>query len=120
MTDLKNIKKKIIRLLGKFSEIRGNGITSMQTEIESPEGVVTISEYVVLDCGCHFDHAKIFVDKWSGKTVCDSCCCMCAACGQKLWVEMATKIGNAYLCPEHRFSGTIMLALTELAKRKED
>jgi hypothetical protein len=116
---LTNVKKKITRLMGKFSEASRDGTTSIQTEIESPEGVLTTSEYIVCDCGHHFDPSKIFVDKWSGKTVCEACCVTCW-CGRKVWVEVATKVGDAYLCPDHKVSGMIRLAMEAITKRRED
>ncbi len=113
------LKKKIIRLLGRFSDVSRDGMTSVQTEVESADGIVTTQEYVVLDCGCHFDHSKVFVDRWSGKTVCENCSVVCEGCGERLWVGSAKKVGQSYLCPDHIVSGTLKLAFQALSRREK-
>ncbi|MCJ7817157.1 MAG: hypothetical protein MUP55_04840 [Candidatus Aenigmarchaeota archaeon] len=122
MTDLKNIKKKTIRLIGKFSDTSRDGVTSSQTEIETPEGVVTVSEYVTFDCRCHFDSSKIVIYERKGEKfcVCENCCVECWSCKQKVWAKYATRIGDVWLCPDHVLSGIVKLAMEAVSKRKGD
>jgi hypothetical protein len=122
MDEIKNVKKKKIRLMGRYSEASRDGTTSIQAETETPGEVVTTNEYVAFDCGCHFDPSKLFIDEFTGKVVCQDCTVTCAhpKCGRRLFVQVATRIGDYYLCPEHQFSGRLILAMESLSKRKGD
>jgi len=117
----KNVKRKITRLAGKFSGVSENGVTSVQTETETPGEVVTVSEYVAFDCGCHFEPSKIVIYEYKGERfcVCENCCVECWVCKQKVWAKHASRVGDAWLCPSHKLSGRLMLAMESLAGRKE-
>ncbi len=113
-----NTKRKRTRIVGTFSEASPDGTISEQTIIERVDGVYECDSYLLADCGHALKSGEIMRDRWTGRIVCEACLVICSRCGRKVWVEVASKIGEAYLCPDHRLSGTIMLAVQALVGRK--
>jgi len=102
MSELRSVKRKKTKLLGKVSDAQG--LTSRVTETETPEETITESEFATFDCGCAFQPDKTFIDGFTGKVVCRDCTVVCRACGRRLWIAKARRVPGTqdFYCPNHR------------------
>jgi hypothetical protein len=120
MSELKNIRKKRIYLKGPVSSPGKKVLTSVQVETETPDQTVTESVFHTFDCSHHFDPSKIFHCRWTGKVICQDCTVVCAYCGARAWVEVASKAGSDYFCPDHKFYLFLKILFGGLTARKEE
>lgn len=121
MTDLKNITRRIILLGSRISESGDIAFGSQTTE--TPELTETVEVLTFCDCG--HKSSNIFRDRFTGAVVCqDNCVVTCSKCNTKVWVEVATKVGEDYFCPDHdtdaRWEKVKRLLFSGLTKRKEE
>jgi hypothetical protein len=103
MTDLKNIKKKILKVTGHISDTEER-ISLITVETETPEESVSESSYALADCGHSYQPSTAYLCPFTSFIVCNECAAVCPKCRRKFYVTAGTKAWGTddFYCPDHK------------------